>query len=166
MGPSIKTVDIWYGKKETLNFFKDKEQSFVFALKSNRKISLFKNKEVQLKELEIPDVGLIVYLKEVGLVKIFVKKFKNEFRYYAMWLAEEEKLEKITRETFELIHNQHWGIEQYHRTLKQGSNIEGFQEGIKGMEGGGNFFFGKIKHRSDYRPPPCPCPLPQKHYGS
>ena len=32
--PSMITGDSWYGKKETLKFFKDKEQSFLFAIKS------------------------------------------------------------------------------------------------------------------------------------
>jgi hypothetical protein len=33
--PLMMTGDSWYAKKETLKFFKDKEQGFLFALKSN-----------------------------------------------------------------------------------------------------------------------------------
>jgi len=118
ISPLTITGDSWYSKKETLNFFKDKEQSFLFAIKSNRKVSLEKKQFVSLKELEIPDSGLVVYLKEIGQVKVFKKMFKDEHRYYAVWCPNEHELEQITRSTFLLIHDQHWGIEQYHGFLK------------------------------------------------
>lgn len=78
--PLTITGDSWYSKKETLKFFKDKEQSFLFALKSNRKVSVEKSQFVQVQTLDIPQQGRVVYLKEVGWVKVFRTKFKNEFR--------------------------------------------------------------------------------------
>jgi len=125
--PLTITADSWYSKKETFKFFKDKEQSFLFAIKSNRKVFLEKKQFVSIKDVEIPDSGLVVYLKEFGQVKVFKKMFKDEHRYYAAWCPNENELEQITRETFLLIHDQHWGIEQYHRALKQVANIERFQ---------------------------------------
>ncbi len=53
--------------------------------------------------------------------------FKNEYRYYAMWLSNSDELNEINTETFNSIHDKHWGIEQYHRALKQVCNIEKFQ---------------------------------------
>jgi hypothetical protein len=55
--PLTITGDSWYSKKETFKFFKDKEQSFFFAIKSNRKVSLEKKQFVSIKDLEIPDGG-------------------------------------------------------------------------------------------------------------
>jgi hypothetical protein len=82
-----------------LNFFKDKEQSFLFTIKSNRKVSLEKKQFMSIKELEIPDGGLVVYLKEFGQVKVFKKMFKDEHRYYAAWCPNENELEQITSGT-------------------------------------------------------------------
>jgi hypothetical protein len=133
--PLMITGDSWYGKKETLKFFKDKEQNFLFAIKSNRQVSEKNKKFVSVKDLEIPEEGLVVYLKEFGTVKVFKKMFKNEYRYYAIWLSNTDELNKINTETFNSIHDKHWAIEQYHRALKQVCNIERFQvrktEGIK-----------------------------------
>lgn len=84
-------------------------------------------KYVQVQTLDIPTDGLIVYLKQVGWVKVFRTVFKNEFRYYVVFVSNSEKLPSITRTEFQKIHDQHWGIEQYHRALKPLCNIEGFQ---------------------------------------
>ena len=100
----------------------------LFALEANRSVAVKKGeKYVQVKSLDIPLDGLIVYLKQVGRVKIFKTVFKNEFRYYAMFVPKREDLSSINWSKFKRIHDQHWGIEQYHRALKQVCNIERFQ---------------------------------------
>ncbi len=48
--PTMITGDSWYGKKETLKFFKEKGQSFLFAIKSNRQIFHKNKKFVSVKE--------------------------------------------------------------------------------------------------------------------
>ena len=113
--PFMITGDSWYSKKESLKYLKEKEQGFLFAFKSNRQISLIKGEFMAIKELLIPFEGLIVYLKQVGKVKIFRQKFKNEFRYYGIYLSNENELENFTYSDFILIHDHHWKIEQYHR---------------------------------------------------
>lgn len=126
--PSIVTGDSWYASKENLNVLKDKEFGGLFALEANRSVSVERGgKYVQVQSLDIPTDGLIVYLKQVGQVKVFRTVFKNEFRYYVVFVSNSEKLPSITRTEFQKIHDQHWGIEQYHRALKPLCNIEGFQ---------------------------------------
>ena len=58
---------------------------FLFGIGDNRKVSLERGKLVQVKHLEIPESGLVVYLKEFGWVKVFCQSFKNEPRYYIMY---------------------------------------------------------------------------------
>ncbi len=60
-------------------------------------------------------------------VKVFRTVFKNEFRYYTVFKPTEAELLVISWEEFKIIHDQHWGIERYHRALKQVYNIERFQ---------------------------------------
>lgn len=127
--PSTVTGDSWYASKDNLNFLKDKDLGGLFALEANRLISLEKGKNyVQIQSLEIPNEGLIVHLKQVGMVKVFRTKFKNEFRYYVRFLpnSDSEKLASLDQINFEKVHDQHWGIEQYHRAVKQVCNIERF----------------------------------------
>jgi hypothetical protein len=49
----------------------------------------------------------VVYLKEFGWVKVFCQDFKNEARYYIMFLPELEALKPLTRERFKQVHGQH-----------------------------------------------------------
>ena len=73
-----------------------------------------------------PEEGLVVYLKEFGQVKVFCQPFKNELRYYIMYLPELEALHQLTRAQFKQVHDEHWQIECFHRVIKQVCNIERF----------------------------------------
>jgi hypothetical protein len=66
---------------------------------------------------EIPDEGLIVYLKGFGLVKVFRKVFKNEFQNVIMYLTDQEERQGLSRAEFKQVHDNHWGIETYHRAV-------------------------------------------------
>lgn len=125
--PSVVTGDSWYASKDNLNILKDKALSGLFALEANRSVSLDDGMYVKIKTLDIPQDGLMVNLKKVGQVKIFRMVFKNEFRYYAMFVSPPEKISLISWKDFKRIHDLHWEIEQYHRALKQVCNIERFQ---------------------------------------
>ncbi|AUB41705.1 IS4 transposase [Nostoc flagelliforme CCNUN1] len=125
--PSVVTGDSWYASKDNLNILKDKALSGLFALEANRLVSLDDGVYVKIKSLDIPQDGLMVNLKKVGQVKIFRMVFKNEFRYYAMFVPNPEKISGLSWEDFQRIHDLHWEIEQYHRALKQVCNIERFQ---------------------------------------
>jgi len=69
----------------------------------------------------------LVYLKKFGQVKVFRRSSKNETpRYYIMYVPNKEALFLISREDFEELHSIHWGIECYHRSIKQVCGIELF----------------------------------------
>jgi hypothetical protein len=81
----------------------------------------------QVQELPIPDNGLVVHLKNFGRVKVFRKTFKNEVeRYYIVLLPNSEEIEQLTYYDFKQLHSIHWGIECYHRAIKQLCGIERF----------------------------------------
>ena len=51
---------------------------------------------------------------------MFRKDFKKEdSRHYILYLPDDEKLKQITRSEFITIHDTHWGIESFHRAIKQ-----------------------------------------------
>ena len=68
----------------------------------------------------------MVYLKEFGRVKVFCQDFKNEARYYILYLPNLEDLKGQSRQNFKQLHDRHWQIEAFHRVIKQVCNIERF----------------------------------------
>ncbi len=114
--------DSWYSSKENLKLI-DKLGLFYFCrIKRNRKIKLSKNGEwISIKELkEIPETGLIVYLKKVGYVKLFCLSKNGKAVYYIT-----NNL-FMTFEEFQEVKNASWRIEEFHRGVKQCCNIENF----------------------------------------
>jgi len=121
------TTDAWYSSKKNLKFFKNKDLSFLTGIAKNRSCSIDGKNFTQIQNLEIPEDGLIVYLKSFGQVKVFWKSFKNEtYRYYAMYAPEKDALLLISKTEFEELHSIHWGIECYHRAIKQVCGIKRF----------------------------------------
>ena len=56
---------------------------------------------VQVQPLEIPAEGLVVQLKQMGRVKVFRRRFKNEqYRYYLVFLADRENLWRLVSWNF------------------------------------------------------------------
>ena len=125
--PKMVTGDTWYSSQENLKFLKDKELGFLMGIAKNRKVSIPDGEFTQVQNLEIPEQGLLVHLKKFGQVKVFRRTFKNEVtRYYIMYLPNPDSTWAITREEFKEFHSIHWGIECYHRAIKQLCGIERF----------------------------------------
>ena len=121
------TGDSWYSGTENLKFLRNEEVGFLFGIATNRQVSLERGVQVQVQTLTIPECGLVVYLKEFGWVKVFCQNFKNEVRYYIMFLPDDAQLRHLNRQDFRQIHDSHWQIENFHRVIKQVCNIERFQ---------------------------------------
>jgi hypothetical protein len=147
--PAIITADSWYASVGTITLLKNGEWGFLFGIESNRLVQVGLCPDLQVQSLDIPRNGLIVQLKQVGLVKVFRTVFKDEFRHYILWLPAlpqlppvsiktpavnltvtevniRRRLETITEAQFKQIHDHHWGIKQFHRAVKQVCNIEKF----------------------------------------
>jgi Transposase DDE domain len=125
--PQAVTTDAWYSSKRNLKFFKNKELEFLTGIAKNRLCSVDGKNFTQVQNLEIPDDGLIVHLKKFGQVKVFRRIFKNEIpRYYIMYVPDKDALFLISLVEFKELHSIHWGIECYHRAIKQVCGIELF----------------------------------------
>lgn len=103
-----------------MKFLRNQKLGFLFGVEKNRTVSNAPRKYCHVSTLEIPDYGLITHLKEFGFVKLFRKVFKKEdSRHYILYLPSESMLKQITRSEFITIHDTHWGIESFHRAIKQ-----------------------------------------------
>jgi hypothetical protein len=132
--PACVTGDSWYSCVKNLKAIKNHRLEFLFALESNRLVSIEKGTWQQVQTLEIPNDGLVVWLRDFGQVKLFRTNLKDQVRHYAMYLPDEEgppndgaRFRLLNKSRFEQLHGQHWQIEQYHRAIKQVCNIESFQ---------------------------------------
>lgn len=149
--PRFVTGDSWYSCIKNLKQIKNHQLGFLFALESNRLVSVEKGTWVQIQQLNIPEDGLIVWLRDFGTVKIFRTYLKNQMRHYAIYLPDddkenlddgEKKWVAFNQAAFDKLHDQHWDIEQYHRTLKQVCHIESFQ--VRGKTAVKNHIFASI----------------------
>lgn len=125
--PAWVTGDSWYSSLENLKMVKEHHQGFLFALESNRLVSIEKGQWSQVQQLTIPEDGLCVYLRGFGTVKVFRQWLKDTPRHYALYQSNDEAWATFDGVAFRNLHDQHWQIEQYHRTLKQVCHIEHFQ---------------------------------------
>ena len=141
--PAWVTADTWYSSFENLKFLRNEKVGFLLGIAANRKVALEKGKEVQVQTLEIPEEGLMVYLKEFGWVKVFCQDFKNEARYYILYLPNLEDLKGQSRQNFKQIHDRHWQIEAFHRVIKQVCNIERFH--VRNGQAIRNHFFCSLR---------------------
>ncbi|MBW4429209.1 MAG: transposase [Nostoc desertorum CM1-VF14] len=104
--PDTVTTDAWYSSKDNVKFFKDKGLTFLTGIAKNRSCSVDGKNFTQVQNLEIPEIGLVVHLKNFGKVKVFRKSFKNEtHRYYMIYIAEENALLGISRTDFNTLHS-------------------------------------------------------------
>lgn len=118
--PRLVTGDSWYSVGENLKFLINLKLGFLFGVEKNRTVSNEPGKYCRVSSLEIPEHGLITHLREFGFLKLFRLDFKKEdSRHYILYLPSEEMLGQLTRDEFVTIHDTHWGIESFHRALKQ-----------------------------------------------
>jgi hypothetical protein len=142
LNPAIVTGDSWYGCAKNLKAIRNYGLGFMFAIKSNRTLSVDKGVWQQVQTLDIPENGKTVWLKEYGKVKLFRSQLKDQLRHYVVYLSDEEKFAKFHRAEFNSEHAKHWQIEQYHRTIKQVCNIENFQ--VRAKQATRNHLFASI----------------------
>jgi len=140
--PARVTGDSWYSCAKNLKAIKNDGLGFMFAIKSNRTVSIEKGNWQQVQTLEIPENGLIVWLKGYGNVKLFRTQLKDQLRHTVVYLPDEEKLTEFNHSEFNTEHAKHWQIEQYHRAIKQVCNIENFQ--VRGKQAIKNHLFAAI----------------------
>lgn len=125
--PTFGTGDSWYSCAGNLKTVRNHHMGFLFAVETNRRVSFEKGKWTQVQHLEVPDDGLLVWLRDFGEVKLFRTWLKDQSRHYVVYLPDVGQLATYGRDAFNRQHDQHWQIEQYHRAIKQVCHIEHFQ---------------------------------------
>ncbi len=129
--PGFMTGDSWYSSASNLKTVKNHRLGLLFAVESNRRVSVEKGRWVQVQQLDVPPDGRLVWLREFGEVKLFRTRLKDQLRHYVVFLpstdSDSAPYLSFRQREFEKVHDQHWRIEQYHRLIKQVCHIERFQ---------------------------------------
>jgi putative transposase len=117
--PAYVTFDAWYSSKENLKAISAKKWRFLTQVRCNRRVNLNRQGNRPINELPISASGTIVYLEGVGLIKAFRIEATNGHTEY--WISNDLEMDEATRLKYAEMA---WGIEEYHRGLKQHCGVE------------------------------------------
>ena len=131
--PAVVIGDSWYSCVNNPKMVRNHGSGLLFAVESNRLVSEVKGTRTQVQSLDVPEEGLIVWLKHFGQVKVFRTHLKDQKRHYIVSLPTDQDsdtrfkpLTQFNANEFAKWHDEHWRIEQYHRAIKQVCHIERF----------------------------------------
>ena len=117
--PRYVTFDVWYSGKDNLKAVAGHGWLFLAQVRCNRRVNLDRQGNRPISELPISSSGTIVHLEGFGLVKAFRIVTTNGDTEH--WISNDLGMDEMTRrEVAELA----WGIEDYHRGLKQFCSVE------------------------------------------
>ena len=139
--PAFVTGDSWYSSAANLKTVKNNGLGFMFAVKSNRTVSIQKGDYQPVQSLEIPEEGITVWLRNFGSVRLYRTRLKNELRHYVVYTPHAGS-EVSPQVGFNELHLHHWAIEEHQRALKQLCSIERFQ--VRGKQQVRNHIFASI----------------------
>ena len=117
--PSTVLFDSWYSSLDNLKLLRSHGWRWLTRLKGNRLVNPDRSGNVPVSEVAIPPKGRVVHLKAYGMIRVFRSSSRDgEAEHWAtddMEMREEEQ---------EALSSQGWGIEDYHRGVKQCCGIE------------------------------------------
>jgi putative transposase len=117
--PECVTFDSWYSSKENLKAILAKKWRFLTQVRCNRRVNLNRQGNRPINELPISAAGTVVHLEGVGLIKAFRIEATNGHTEY--WITNDLEMDELTRQKYA---DMAWGIEEYHRGLKQFCGVE------------------------------------------
>ncbi len=122
--PSCVLFDSWYGSLDNLNLKLVRRLGwhFLTRLKSNRQVNPDRSGLVAVSTLSVPAAGQGVHLKGFGLIRLFQTEAPNgDVEQLHYWATSDLKLAPLCRQE---LASAAWGIESYHRGLKQCCGVE------------------------------------------
>ena len=135
--PEVTVFDNWYSGLDNLKKVRALEWTFLTRLKKNRKVNPDDSFNRRIENVPIPEDGRVVHLKGFGLVKVFrtvstngdaeedetkedeTKEDETETVQY--WATNDLQM---TEENRRELARRAWGVETYHRRLKQYCGVE------------------------------------------
>lgn len=117
--PSTVLFDSWYSSLDNLKLLRSLGWRWLTRLKGNRLVNPDRSGNVPVSALAIPPEGRVVHLKGYGVVRVFRSVSRDGDAEH--WATDD--LEMLEEER-EALSSRGWGIEGYHRGVKQCCGIE------------------------------------------
>ncbi|MFS8839594.1 transposase [Synechococcus sp. R6-5] len=117
--PAYVLMDSWYASLENLKQIAALGWRFLTRLKHNRLVNPDGRGNRPIEAVAIPPEGRVVHLKGFGFVQVFRTVSRDGDAEY--WATNDLQMEEGKRAELE---RQGWGIEVYHRALKQCCGVE------------------------------------------
>jgi hypothetical protein len=122
-------ADSWYSSAENMRFIAKREKVFIFELKENRQAAWGKEKRKQGSFERVDQLGLAegkpekVWIKDLELpVAVFKQVFRNKDGTIGQRFLASNDL-TLSSEQFMALYKRRWGVEEYHKSLKQKASI-------------------------------------------
>ena len=117
--PQYVLFDSWYSGLDNLKLVRSLEWHFLTRFKSNRLVNPDKSGLIAVRELSVEACGQVVHVQGFGLVRVFQTVAPNGDVEH--WATNDLEMQPAQRDELE---NAAWGIESYHRGLKQCCGVE------------------------------------------
>ena len=119
LAPRCVAFDAWYSGKDNLKAVRGHGWTFLTQVRSNRRVNLDRPGNRPVSELPIAAGGTVVPREGFGLVKVFRIVATNGHPEH--WITNDLARDEGTRRAYA---EPAWGIEEYHRGLKQYGGVE------------------------------------------
>jgi putative transposase len=117
--PACVVFDAWYSGKDNLKAVRDCGWTFLTQVRCNRKVNPDRTLNRPIAECVIAATGTVVHLEGFGLVKAF--RIATTDGGTEHWITNDLSMDEQTRLG---LAERAWGIEEYHRGLKQCTGAE------------------------------------------
>jgi putative transposase len=117
--PRCVVFDCWYSGKDNLKAIRQLGWTFLRQVRCNRRVNLDRLGNKPISELPISPQGTIVHLEGFGLIKAFRIVATDGGTEH--WITNDLAMGELQRQG---LAEQAWGIEEYHRGLKQHCGVE------------------------------------------
>ena len=117
--PRYVCFDAWYSSKENLKAIRNHGWHFLTQVRSNRRVDLDRTGNKAICDQPIVSTGTVVHVEGFGLVKAFRLAATDGGTEY--WITNDLDMDELTRVTYA---ERSWAIEEYHRGLKQYTEVE------------------------------------------
>jgi putative transposase len=117
--PECVVFDSWYASVDNLRLLRDCGWRWLTRLKANRRVNPDRTGNRAVRDCAIAASGTVVHLEGYGMIRVFrIVTRDGETEH---WATNDEEMAELTRLRYA---EDAWGIEVYHRALKQQCGVE------------------------------------------
>lgn len=117
--PECVVFDSWYASIDNLRLIRECGWRWLTRLKANRRVNPDRTGNRAVSDCAIAETGTVVHLEGYGMVRVFrIVTRDGETEH---WATNDEQMHELTRLRYA---EEAWGIEVYHRGLKQECGVE------------------------------------------